>query len=106
MKSVTKGWMAAIGVGLLWGSEGALATLPLQTIDARLLVWLRYMMAFCVLSLVLIFSAMINKKTQSKPKLAFSWDNRSYLFKLLGFGVVGQGWFSFLSFLSLEYCCV
>ncbi|MCG9560138.1 DMT family transporter [Vibrio chagasii] len=103
MKSVTKGWMAAIGVGLLWGSEGALATLPLQTIDARLLVWLRYMMAFFVLSLVLIFSAMLHKKTQSKPKLAFSWANRSELFKLLVCGVVGQGLFSFLSFLSLDY---
>ncbi|WP_408684146.1 DMT family transporter [Vibrio chagasii] len=103
MKSVTKGWMAAIGVGLLWGSEGALATLPLQTIDARLLVWLRYMMAFFVLSLVLIFSAMLHQKTQSKPKLAFSWANRSDLFKLLVCGVVGQGLFSFLSFLSLDY---
>lgn len=60
-------------------------------------------MAFFILSLVLIFSTMIHKKTQSKPKLAFSWANRSDLFKLLVCGVVGQGLFSFLSFLSLDY---
>lgn len=78
MKSVTKGWVAAVGVGLLWGSEGALATLPLQTIDARILVWLRYVIAFIVLSLVLIFSSI--NSTKIKTKLAFTWANRSYLF--------------------------
>ncbi|KLN63834.1 DMT family transporter [Vibrio sp. VPAP30] len=103
MKSTTKGWVAAISVGLLWGAEAALATLPLQIIDARLLVWLRYMMAFMVLSLVLVLGAMRQHQCQMKPKLMFNWANRNDLFKLFVCGVFGQGLFSFLSFLSLDY---
>ncbi len=107
MKSTTRGWIAAIFVALLWGTEGSLAVLPLQSVDTRILVWLRYMIAFSVLFLALVVGSFITKKpNRNKTKLTFNWRNRTDIFKLLMCGVVGQGFFSFFSFLSLDYISI
>lgn len=107
MNSTTKGWIAAILVALLWGTEGSLAVLPLQSVDARILVWLRYMVAFSVLFLAIVVGSFSTKQSgQSRSKLAFNWSNRSDLLKLLLCGLVGQGFFSFFSFLSLDYISI
>ncbi|WP_050902262.1 hypothetical protein [Vibrio harveyi] len=56
MTHTAKGWIVAISVVLLWGNKGSLAILSLSVIDAKILVWLRYVIAFAVLFIVLAVS--------------------------------------------------
>ncbi|MCW8347906.1 DMT family transporter [Vibrio sp. ZSDZ65] len=113
MNTTTKGWIAAIGVALLWGTEGSLATMPLQTIDAKVLVWLRYLIAFSVLCVVLVVASFAKQQTLTKnqsltkkPPLTFRWKHRQDILKLAVCGIVGQGLFSFFSFQSLDYITI
>lgn len=107
MTNTAKGWIAAISVALLWGTEGSLATLPLSLIDAKLLVWLRYVIAFSLLGIVLAVSPFRGDSHIKRPKVfCFSWQNRKDVLKLFLCGVVGQGLFSYLSFLSLDYITI
>ncbi|MDF2156022.1 EamA family transporter [Vibrio sp. CAU 1672] len=107
MTNTAKGWIAAISVALLWGTEGSLATLPLSVIDAKVLVWLRYVIAFAVLFIVLAVSLFFGASpTKSMQVFRFSWHNRRDVLKLFLCGVVGQGLFSFFSFLSLDYITI
>ncbi|EDL54739.1 hypothetical protein VSAK1_18474 [Vibrio mediterranei AK1] len=68
MTNTAKGWIAAISVALLWGTEGSLATLPLSVIDAKVLVWLRYVIAFAVLFIVLAVSLFLDSRQQNQGK--------------------------------------
>lgn len=107
MSNTAKGWLAAISVALLWGTEGSLATLPLMVIDAKAIVWLRYLIAFAVLFIVLAVSLFFPSSHKVKYKvLRIHWENRKDLGKLFLCGVVGQGLFSFFSFLSLDYISI
>ncbi|EKG9566034.1 DMT family transporter [Vibrio parahaemolyticus] len=106
MTNTAKGWMAAISVALLWGTEGSLAISPLSVIDAKVLVWLRYVIAFAVLFIVLAVSLCRQSPTKSRKVFRFSWQNRRDVLKLFLCGVVGQGLFSFFSFLSLDYITI
>ncbi len=107
MTNTAKGWIAAISVALLWGTEGSLATLPLSVIDAKVLVWLRYVIAFAVLFIVLAVSLFFGQSpTKSRQVFRFSWQNCRDVLKLFLCGVVGQGLFSLFSFLSLDYITI
>ncbi|PSW21376.1 EamA/RhaT family transporter [Photobacterium sanctipauli] len=107
MSNTAKGWIAATFVALLWGAEGSLATLPLQMIDAQVIVWLRYLIASVVLFIVLAVSLFSSSSHREKPiVLHFRWENRKDILSLFLCGVVGQGLFSFFSFLSLDYISI
>lgn len=107
MSNTAKGWIAAILVALLWGAEGSLATLPLTIVDVKTIVWLRYLIAFAVLFIVLAVSLFCHSSYKVKHKLLrFRWDNRKDILSLFLCGVVGQGLFSFFSFLSLDYISI
>ncbi|GIU25475.1 DMT family transporter [Shewanella schlegeliana] len=102
MSNTQKGWLAAIFVGLLWGIPWIVGTPILEVMDPQVLVWLRYTVAFITLGLIFnigLASGKMKKKTDFK----LNWENRNDIFWAACCGIIGQGSFSFLSFLSLDY---
>ncbi len=102
MSNTVKGWIAAIFIGLLWGIPWIVGTPILEVMDAQVLVWARYTVAFITLGIV--FNVGLSTgKMKKKADFKLTWDNRSDVFWAAACGIVGQGAFSYLSFLSLEY---
>lgn len=96
-KNIFSGWMAAIFIGLLWGVPWIAGVPLLKTMDSTVLVWLRYVVSVITLFTIL---KMGYKKTENTPNL---FENPKDLIWTIICGVIGQGAFSFLSFLSLKY---
>lgn len=102
MSNQFKGWVAAIFIGLLWGIPWIVGTPILEVMDSQMLVWVRYTVAF--LSLGFIFTLGLKTgKIKKKCDFKLSWDNRADIFWAAACGIIGQGAFSYLSFLSLDY---
>ncbi|PSW21375.1 EamA/RhaT family transporter [Photobacterium sanctipauli] len=102
MNNTAKGWLAAIFIGLLWGIPWIVGTPILEVMDAQVLVWVRYSVAFITLFVIIKVSNAIGKP-QKKVDFKLNWDNRHDIFWAACCGIIGQGAFSFLSFLSLDY---
>ncbi|GIU14569.1 MULTISPECIES: DMT family transporter [unclassified Shewanella] len=102
MTNTQKGWMAAIFVGLLWGIPWIVGTPILEVMDPQVLVWLRYTVAFITLGLIFNIGLATGKMTK-KADFKLNWENRKDIFWAACCGIIGQGSFSFLSFLSLDY---
>lgn len=102
MSNQVKGWCAAIFIGLLWGIPWIVGTPILEVMDAQVLVWVRYTVAFITLGTVFNIG-LASGKMERKKKFEISWANRSDLFWTAACGIIGQGAFSYLSFLSLDY---
>ncbi|UJF17953.1 DMT family transporter [Vibrio sp. SS-MA-C1-2] len=102
MDNTKKGWAAAIFIGLLWGIPWIVGTPILEVMDAKVLVWLRYTVAFITLGLVFNIG-LSTGKMKKKTDFKINWQNRSDVFWTAACGIIGQGAFSFLSFLSLDY---
>ncbi|WP_299734722.1 DMT family transporter [uncultured Endozoicomonas sp.] len=102
MSNATKGWAAAIFIGLLWGIPWIVGTPILEVMDPQMLVWVRYMVAF--ISLGLIFNiGLMTGKFKKKTDFKLTWDNRHDIFWAAACGIIGQGGFSYFSYLSLDY---
>ncbi|EKO3826713.1 DMT family transporter [Vibrio harveyi] len=102
MSNTVKGWIAAIFIGLLWGIPWIVGTPILEVMDAQVLVWVRYTVAFITLFFIIKVSNAIGKP-QKKIDFKLNWENRHDIFWAASCGIIGQGAFSFLSFLSLDY---
>jgi drug/metabolite transporter (DMT)-like permease len=102
MTSTTKGWIAAIFIGLLWGIPWIVGKPILEVMDAQVLVWLRYTVAFITLGVVFNIG-LASGKMKKKKDFKLNWANRNDIFWAAACGIIGQGAFSFLSFLSLDY---
>lgn len=102
MTDTQKGWLAAIFVGLLWGIPWIVGTPILEVMDPQVLVWLRYTVAFITLGLVFNIG-LASGKMEKKVDFKLNWENRKDIFWAACCGIIGQGSFSFLSFLSLDY---
>lgn len=102
MTAKTKGWIAAIFIGLLWGIPWIVGTPLLEKMDAQVLVWLRYTVAFITLGIVFNIG-LLTGKMERKKKFELNWENRHDIFWAAACGIVGQAAFSYLSFLSLDY---
>ncbi|EDL54740.1 hypothetical protein VSAK1_18479 [Vibrio mediterranei AK1] len=102
MSNTVKGWIAAIFIGLLWGIPWIVGTPILEVMDAQVLVWVRYTVAFITLFVIIKVSNAIGKP-QKKVDFKLNWENRHDIFWAASCGIIGQGAFSFLSFLSLDY---
>lgn len=102
MSNTVKGWIAAIFIGLLWGIPWIVGTPILEVMDAQVLVWARYTVAFITLGIVFNVG-LASGKMKKKKDFKITWDNRSDVFWAAACGIVGQGAFSYLSFLSLDY---
>ena len=102
MSNTVKGWIAAIFIGLLWGIPWIVGTPILEVMDAQVLVWVRYTVAFITLFFIIKVSNAIGKP-QKKIDFKLNWENRHDIFWSASCGIIGQGAFSFLSFLSLDY---
>lgn len=102
MSNSVKGWLAAIFIGLLWGIPWIVGTPILEVMDAQVLVWVRYTVAFITLFVIIQVSNAIGKP-QKKVDFKINWENRHDIFWAACCGIIGQGAFSFLSFLSLDY---
>jgi len=102
MSNTVKGWAAAIFIGLLWGIPWIVGTPILEVMDAQVLVWARYTVAFLTLGIVFNVG-LASGKMKKKKDFKFNWDNRSDVFWTAACGIIGQGAFSYLSFLSLDY---
>lgn len=102
MNNKVKGWIAAIFIGLLWGIPWIVGTPILEVMDAKVLVWVRYTVAFITLGLVFNVGLSTGKMKQKK-KFELTWENRKDIFWTAACGIIGQGAFSYLSFLSLDY---
>ena len=102
MTNIQKGWIAAIFVGLLWGIPWIVGTPILEVMDAQVLVWLRYTVAFVTLGIIFNIGLSTGKMTK-KADFKLNWANRHDIFWTASCGIIGQGAFSFLSFLSLDY---
>lgn len=102
MNNRTKGWIAAIFIGLLWGIPWIVGTPILEVMDAKVLVWARYTVAFITLGIVFNIG-LSTGKMKKKEDFKLNWNNRSDVFWTAACGIIGQGAFSFLSFLSLDY---
>jgi len=102
MSNTVKGWIAAIFIGLLWGIPWIVGTPILEVMDAQVLVWVRYTVAFITLGIVFNVG-LATGKMKKKAEFKLNWENRHDVFWAAACGIVGQGAFSFLSFLSLEY---
>jgi drug/metabolite transporter (DMT)-like permease len=102
MSNTVKGWLAAIFIGLLWGIPWIVGTPILEVMDAQVLVWVRYTVAFITLFVIIQVSNAIGKP-QKKVDFKLNWANRHDIFWAACCGIIGQGAFSFLSFLSLDY---
>ncbi|MCW8336804.1 EamA/RhaT family transporter, partial [Vibrio sp. DBSS07] len=62
----------------------------------------RYTVAFITLFVIIKVSNAIGKP-QKKVDFKLNWENRHDIFWAASCGIIGQGAFSFLSFLSLDY---
>ncbi|MTI18001.1 DMT family transporter [Rhodobacteraceae bacterium RKSG542] len=102
MSATTKGWIAAIFVGLLWGIPWIVGTPLLEKMDPQVLVWLRYTVAFTTLGIIFNVG-LATGQMQKTAKFELSWANRNDIFWAAACGIVGQAAFSYLSFLSLDY---
>jgi len=102
MNNRVKGWIAAIFIGTLWGIPWIVGTPILEVMDAQVLVWLRYTVAFITLGIVFNVGLSTVKMTKKK-NFELTWANRSDVFWTAACGIIGQGAFSYFSFLSLEY---
>jgi drug/metabolite transporter (DMT)-like permease len=102
MTNTMKGWIAAIFIGLLWGIPWIVGTPILEVMDAQVLVWARYTVAFLTLGIVFNVG-LASGKMKKKKDFKLNWDNRSDVFWTAACGIIGQGAFSYLSFLSLDY---
>lgn len=102
MSNITKGWIAAIFIGLLWGIPWIVGVPILEVMDPLMLVWVRYTVAFVSLGLILSIG-LKSKKMTKKANFKLSYSNRHDIFFTAACGIIGQGAFSFLSFLSLDY---
>jgi len=102
MNNRVKGWIAAIFIGTLWGIPWIVGTPILEVMDAQVLVWLRYTVAFITLGIVFNVGLSTGKMTKKK-NFELTWANRSDVFWTAACGIIGQGAFSYFSFLSLEY---
>lgn len=102
MSRTVMGWIAAIFIGLLWGIPWIVGTPILEVMDAQVLVWLRYTVAFITLG-VIFNVGLATGKMEKKADFKLTWKNRHDVFWAAACGIVGQGAFSYLSFLSLEY---
>ncbi len=68
MSNTVKGWIAAIFIGLLWGIPWIVGTPILEVMDAQVLVWVRYTVAFMTLFVIIKVSNAIGKP-QKKSRL-------------------------------------
>ncbi|MCD9527722.1 EamA family transporter [Photobacterium carnosum] len=102
MNRTTMGWTAAIFIGLLWGIPWIVGTPILEVMDAQVLVWVRYTIAFMTLALILKIGTATGKLTKKKD-FKLNWENRHDIIWSAACGIIGQGAFSFFSFLSLDY---
>ncbi len=102
MSNTVKGWIAAIFIGLLWGIPWIVGTPILEVMDAQVLVWARYTVAFITLGIVFNVG-LATGKMKKKADFKLTWSNRKDVFWAAACGIIGQGAFSFLSFLSLDY---
>lgn len=102
MNRTTMGWTAAIFIGLLWGIPWIVGTPILEVMDAQVLVWARYTIAFMTLALILKIGTVTGKLTKKK-EFKLNWANRHDIIWSAACGIIGQGAFSFFSFLSLDY---
>ncbi|MCL1039504.1 DMT family transporter [Shewanella submarina] len=102
MTNTQKGWLAAIFIGLLWGIPWIVGTPILEVMDPQVLVWLRYTIAFITLGLIFNIG-LATGKMKKKADFKLNWANRNDIFWAACCGIIGQGAFSFLSFLSLDY---
>lgn len=100
-KDLILGWSAAIFIGLLWGIPWIVGTPILEVMDAQMLVWVRYTVAFISLGLIMAIGQGVGK-IEKKEKFTLTWANRSDIFWTAACGIIGQGAFSYLSFLSLD----
>jgi drug/metabolite transporter (DMT)-like permease len=101
-KQIFFGWAAAIFVGLLWGVPWIAGIPLLETMSSTALVWLRYIVSVATLFTLLkvIGFEKIEKRDYVRPRLR---DNKNDLVWTIICGVIGQGAFSFLSYLSLNW---
>nr|WP_269808604.1 DMT family transporter [Enterovibrio nigricans] len=102
MNRTAIGWAAAIFIGLLWGIPWIVGTPILEVMDPQVLVWARYTVAFITLAIILNVG-IATGKVEKKRDFKLNWENRHDIFWSAACGIIGQGAFSFLSFLSLDY---
>ncbi|AWK83351.1 DMT family transporter [Photobacterium damselae subsp. damselae] len=102
MNRTAMGWTAAIFIGLLWGIPWIVGTPILEVMDAQVLVWARYTIAFLTLAIILNVG-IATGKLEKKKDFKLNWENRHDIIWSAACGIIGQGAFSFLSFLSLDY---
>ncbi|EAS45317.1 EamA/RhaT family transporter [Photobacterium profundum] len=102
MTNTMKGWIAAIFIGSLWGIPWIVGTPILEVMDPQVLVWARYTVAFITLGIVFNVG-LATGKLKKKQDFKLTWANRHDVFWAAACGIIGQGAFSFFSFLSLDY---
>lgn len=102
MNRTVIGWIAAIFIGLLWGIPWIVGTPILEVMDPQVLVWTRYTVAFITLG-IMFNVGLATGKMKKKADFKINWKNRHDVFWAAACGIIGQGSFSYLSFLSLDY---
>ena len=98
MNESIKGWIASFVVAFLWGSSSVLAKFVLEIIGVNLLVLLQYALAVLTLGLIILY-----QKKKGTLQYSMKWRNLRDGFSFVFGGVVGQTFFSALSFLSLRF---
>ncbi|MCP3967560.1 MAG: DMT family transporter [Lentisphaerae bacterium] len=102
MKKSVTGWSAAILIGLLWGIPWVVGTPILKVVDAQMLVWVQYTIAFITLGIIYNVG-LATGRLKKKADFKLTWSNRSDIFWTASCGIIGQAAFSYLSYFSLKY---
>ncbi len=95
------GWGAALITGTLWGTSPVLSMPLLEYADSKVIVWLQYTIA-CLTLFVLLKVGNATGTIKKTAKFHLNWSNRYDVFWTAMCGIVGQGMYNYLSYLSLE----
>ncbi|BCD90599.1 hypothetical protein fh0823_07380 [Francisella halioticida] len=100
-RHILLGWTAAVFIGLLWGAPWIAGIPLLKSMNSIVLVWLRYIVSIITLfTLLRIGYKKVEIRDYGVNRLI---DNKKDFLWTVICGVVGQGAFSFFSFLSLKW---
>lgn len=97
-----KAWLAAILVGLLWGTPWILGLPVIQRVDEGVLVCLQYLFAALTLSIFAASKRIQNRQLSTAKPRYRQWQFKD-LFWFVVSGFIGQFLFSYLSYVSLRH---